>query len=173
MVLSWWSQDLVRRPNNQNGQIQKLIFDPYFPLSSPFEKFWSIVLCLGESCQILLYLPCKAFLLQSGWENPNEPNCRVLGGAFLRSSRRPKMMNGIACFSVECLSFSCRCNHVERFFLSHCVNILSVCTIILKEMVVQILSMWPWAYSFKFRGNLFAGDSWSTAHSEVRDSQRG
>ena len=44
MVLSWWSQDLVRRPNNQNGQIQKLIFDPYFPLSSPFEKFWSIVL---------------------------------------------------------------------------------------------------------------------------------
>ena len=45
MVLSWWSQDLVRRPNNQNGQIQKLIFDPYFPLSSPFEKFWSIVPC--------------------------------------------------------------------------------------------------------------------------------
>ena len=45
MVLSWWSQDLVRRPNNQNGQIQKLIFDPYFPLSSPFEKFWSIVQC--------------------------------------------------------------------------------------------------------------------------------
>ena len=43
MVLSWWSQELVRRPNNQNGQIQKLIFDPYFPLSSPFEKFWSIV----------------------------------------------------------------------------------------------------------------------------------
>ena len=43
MVLSWWSQDLVRRPNNQNGQIQKLIFDPYFPLSSPFDKFCSIV----------------------------------------------------------------------------------------------------------------------------------
>ena len=48
MVLSWWSQELVRRPNNQNGQIQKLIFDPYFPLSSPFEKFWSIVLFVNS-----------------------------------------------------------------------------------------------------------------------------
>ena len=48
--LSWllkvvfrWSKDLLRRPNNQNSQIPKLIFSPKWSLSSPFEKFWSIV----------------------------------------------------------------------------------------------------------------------------------